>query len=77
MTRDTSDTINVTVRLERDQANRMDEIVQDLEKLGLSDIERRVRFGMVNGSVKAERIEALRKVKGVASVREDQVYWTQ
>lgn len=77
MTKSGSGTTDVTIRIEKAQAGQMDSIVRDLESLGLARIERHDRFAMINGSVDANRLEQLRQVKGVASVREDRVYKIQ
>ena len=66
--------VDVTIRLDKAGAARLDEVVHALEGLGLEHVETHARFGIVNGSVSADRVEALRQVEGVASVREDQVY---
>ena len=39
--------------------------------------ESHARFMIVNGCVSAGSLDALRKVKGVASVRKDETYRTQ
>ncbi len=74
---DTTDMVEVTIRLDRSQSGRMGEIVHALEALGLCQTVRHDRFAIVNGSVGADRLDALRGVAGVASVREDQTYRTQ
>jgi hypothetical protein len=72
-----SGTVDVTVRLERSSADRLDEIVRALESSGLRNLDVHQRFLLVNGSVDAERIDQLRGIAGVASVREDQTYKAQ
>jgi hypothetical protein len=63
--------------IDKAQAGRMDTIVNALESLGLARIELQDRFTMINGSIDADCLESLRRVEGVASVREDQTYKTQ
>ena len=55
----------------------MDEIVEALKGSGLDRVESHKRFMIVNGSVNADALDALRRVKGVASVRKDSTYKTQ
>ena len=72
-----SGTTDVTIRIEKAQSGQIDAIVRVLELLGLARIERHDRFAMINGSVDADRLDLLRQVKGVASVREDRIYRPQ
>jgi hypothetical protein len=74
---DTSDKVDVTIRIETAQAGRLDEIVRALIESGLDRVESHARFMIVNGCVSARSLDALRKVKGVASVRKDETYRTQ
>lgn len=69
--------VDVTIRIERSEQNRMDEIVDALKVSGLDDVESHKRFMIVNGSVNADGLDELRKVKGVASVHQDSTYKTQ
>lgn len=69
--------VDVTIRIDKSEQNRMDEIVDALKVSGLDDIESHKRFMIVNGSVNADRLDELRKVKGVASVHQDSTYKTQ
>ena len=50
------------------------EIVRALEQAGLAEVQPHARFLLVNGSSNAVRLDALRQVDGVASVRVDQRY---
>lgn len=72
-----SRTVDVTIRVDKVDADRFHEIVHALETSGLCNPDVHQRFLVVNGSVAAERVEDLRAVEGVASVREDQTYKTQ
>lgn len=76
MAEDISAPVDVTIRIDRAHAQRMDEIVQALESLGLGRIERHDRFSIINGSIRADLIDPLRSVTGVASVRQDRTYRT-
>jgi len=69
--------VDVTIRIEKADVERFDEIVQALQQEGLADLQPHKRFGIVNGSVSADRMEALGRIRGVASVRKDQVYKAQ
>ncbi|TYO66963.1 hypothetical protein FXV83_09200 [Bradyrhizobium hipponense] len=69
--------VDVTIRIEKSEQNRMDEIVDALKVSGLDDVESHKRFMIVNGSVNADGLDDLRKVKGVASVHQDSTYKTQ
>lgn len=73
----TADMIDVTIRIEKADAGRMDEIVRALKARGLERVESHARFMIVNGSASTDALDALRDVKGVASVRPDQAYKTQ
>jgi len=73
----TPDLIDVTIRIDKAQAGRMDEIVRALMACGLDRVEPHARFLVVNGCISADALEALRKVEGVASVRKDQTYKAQ
>ncbi|PPQ17848.1 hypothetical protein CV770_18715 [Bradyrhizobium sp. AC87j1] len=69
--------VDVTIRIEKSEQNRMDEIIDALKIRGLDDVESHKRFMIVNGSVNADALDELRKVKGVASVHQDRAYKTQ
>jgi hypothetical protein len=72
-----TDEIDVTIRIDKSDAGRMDEIVHALKAHGLDRVESHVKFMIVNGSVRADALDALRKVRGVASVRQDKSYRAQ
>ena len=72
-----SDVVDVTIRIDQDQAGRLDEIVRALKACGLDRVESHARFMIVNGCVSADALDELRKVEGVASVRKDETYRTQ
>jgi hypothetical protein len=69
--------VDVTIRIEEADKDRMDEIVEALKGGGLDRVESHKRFMIVNGSANADALDALRRVKGVASVRKDSTYKTQ
>lgn len=69
--------IDVTIRIEKSDQDRMDEIIDALKVSGLDQVESHKRFMIVNGSVNADTLDELRKVKGVASVHQDRSYKTQ
>lgn len=66
--------IQVTIRIDRAKAADFAKIVAGLEKLGLSDVEARPRFLIVNASAPAGALDSIRKLEGVASVHEDRSY---
>jgi hypothetical protein len=72
-----ADKIDVTIRIDKAEAGRLDEIVNALKARGLDRVESHARPMIVNGSVSADGLDALREVKGVTSVRQDQSYKTQ
>jgi hypothetical protein len=69
--------IEVTIRIDKAEAPRMGQVVDDLKSQGLEQVQSHERFMIVNGSVNPDALEALRAVKGVASVRSDTVYKAQ
>jgi len=69
--------VDVTIRIEKSEQARMDEIVESLKARGLDDIESHQRFMIVNGRINADKLDDVRKVKGVASVHQDKTYKTQ
>jgi hypothetical protein len=69
--------LDVTVRIDRAQAPQLDEIVAALRHCGLENAQAHARFMIVSGCVPADRLEALRAISGVESVREDARYKAQ
>lgn len=69
--------VDVTIRVDKEQAHRFDDVVRELEAAGLASAEPHSRFLMVNGSVAPDRLDRLRGVRGVVSVRPDATYKTQ
>ena len=67
---------NVTIRIEKGHEENFDTIVNQLEKSGVSEIAPTRRFLIVNGRVDESAISQLKNLKGIASVRQDQVYST-
>ena len=74
--RDDGAPVAVSIRIDKKDALRLQEIVKDLKGLGLGDIDTHERLLMVNGTCDTSLMDDLRKVKGVTSVREDRVYRT-
>ena len=72
-----SDIVDVTVRIDKAHAGRLDEIVRALKACGLDRIESHARLMIVNGCASGDALDELRKVEGVESVRKDQTYRTQ
>lgn len=73
----TTDKIDVTIRIDKDEARHLNEIVDALKSCGLEQVQCHERFMIVSGSVNPRVLDALREVKGVASVREDTSYKAQ
>lgn len=69
--------IDVTVRIDKTHASRMDEIVSALKVKGLGDVAAHARFMIVNGRVNPAKLDDLKAIEGVASVRADRTYRTQ
>jgi hypothetical protein len=69
--------VDVTIRIDKNAAERLDAIVGSLAASGLTNIDLHKRFLIVNGSVDVDDLDALRAVDGVASVRQDQTYKAQ
>jgi hypothetical protein len=72
-----ADKINVTIRIDKAEAGRIEEIVRALKASGLDRVESHPRFMIINGSASRDALDALRKIKGVASVRQDRSYKPQ
>ena len=69
--------VNVTIRIDKQRSTSFGKIVQDLRTMGLTDVATHQRFLVINGSVANDRIDDLRNIDGVASVREDAAYKAQ
>lgn len=69
--------VNVTIRIDKQQSTSFGKIVQHLRTVGLTDVAEHQRFLIVNGCVANDRIDDLKKIEGVASVREDAPYKAQ
>lgn len=66
--------VELTIRIGRDAAGEIDRVCAALEALGLEAIERRDRFLIVNARGPRSRLDAVRAIDGVASVREAAVF---
>jgi hypothetical protein len=66
--------IAVTIRVDKADAGTMDGIVERLRALGLADVQRQDRFGTLQGRLPAARLDEVRAVPGVASVREEKTF---
>ena len=73
----TTEKIDVTIRIDKSKAPRLEQIVDALKSCGLEQVESHERFMIVNGSINADALDALRGVEGVASVRKDISYKAQ
>jgi tRNA-dihydrouridine synthase len=69
--------VDVTIRIDKTDGAKLDDIARALESSGVTNLEVHKRLMMISGSVARHAIDALRKIAGVASVREDQQYKTQ
>ena len=69
--------VNVTIRVDKQLSAQFSDVLEDLKTMGLTDVAAHERFLMVNGSVSSDRIDDLKNIQGVASVREDQTYKPQ
>ena len=67
-------TVDVTIRIDKAHADRLDDIVRELEAAGLANCDVHRKVLIVNGAAPAEAMARLRRVDGVASVREDRTY---
>lgn len=66
--------VGVTIRIDRNEASRLSEVVDNLKSQGLSEVESHPRFMIVNGKVNLDALDSLKSVKGVESIRQDSVY---
>ena len=69
--------VNVTIRVDRQQSTSFGKIVRSLKSVGLTEVAAHQRFLIVNGCVSDDRLDDLRNIDGVASVREDATYKAQ
>lgn len=72
-----SDKVGVTIRINRNEASRLSEVVDNLTSQGLSEVESHPRFMIVNGNVDPDALDSLKSVRGVESIRQDSVYKAQ
>ncbi|WP_192359557.1 hypothetical protein [Mesorhizobium mediterraneum] len=72
-----TDKIDVTIRIDKTEASHLSEILDALRSRGLDQVQSHERLMIVNGSVNSDAVDALRSVKGVASVRKDVTYRAQ
>lgn len=67
--------VGVTIRVDRkSMAQGLDTVLAKLAQCGLSAVESHARFGIVNGRAPVDRLDAMRQIEGVESVREDATY---
>lgn len=66
--------VGVTIRVDEKDAAELSAVVKKLEALGLREVESRARFGIVHGRVERARLNDLKEVEGVASVREEKIF---
>jgi hypothetical protein len=69
--------LDVTVRLDSQHAPQLQAIVAALCDCGLENAQAHTRFMIVSGQAPADRLDALRAVTGVESVRDDAWYSPQ
>jgi hypothetical protein len=63
--------IDLLVSVEDGYMNRLSEVAKDLENAGMNVEQKLGEIGVLTGSINsAEKVELLRKVKGVANVEE-------
>lgn len=61
----------VVVTVDDRRLESLDQLVADLERAGLRDIQTLPQIGIVTGAVSPERVAALEQVAGVAAVEPD------
>ena len=66
--------IDVTIRIDRDKTKELDHIVDRLRDLGLSDVQRQERFGIVHGRLPEAKLAEARAVPGIASLRKEKTF---
>lgn len=59
----TTDKIEVTIRIDKNEARSLGEVVGDLKSQGLEQVQSHERFMIVNGTVNPDALDALRAVK--------------
>lgn len=68
--------VDVVITVERGGVD-IDTVERQLEAIGLRAVERRKRFGILNGTLPEGQMEAARCVPGVAAVRTGRTYGTR
>jgi hypothetical protein len=66
--------VEVVIRIDKERAEEADAAVERLVGLGLSEVLRQERFGIVHGRLPAARLDDARAVPGVASVRQGKAF---
>ena len=74
MPRESSRSVEVTVRIEKSAMDTLEDILGQLHAAGLRDAQAHARFGVVNGFVEESQVADLERVAGVAGVRKSATY---
>jgi hypothetical protein len=66
--------LNLVILVDRDKRKQIDAVAENLSKAGLQVDRKMSLTGVISGKAPAEKLESLRKVEGVAELREESVY---
>lgn len=66
--------VNLIILVDKDKKKAIDKIADDLSKTGLKVDRKMSTIGIISGRAEHKNIEELRKIDGVAELREEKVF---
>jgi hypothetical protein len=67
-------TIKASLSIEEQYLDKLPKVVKRIKKAGFNVEQTLEELGVVTGSVDSEKLDAIRKVKGVASIEQERVF---
>ena len=66
--------VNLVVLVDKDKKNAIEMVADKLSKVGMK-IDRKMSItGIISGTAATDKLDALRKIKGVAELREERIF---